>query len=528
MNTGWRKLIAGAQAAINALIGNTRGSTLAMCAAAVIPLLLIVGSGLDMSRAYMAKLRLQQACDAGSLAGRRVMQNDTLNSTVTTEANKFFNFNFPQGAFQTATFTPSITKPATGVIRITASTTIPTSIMKIFGYSTLPLSVDCKAEQHFINTDVMLVLDNTGSMNCTPGSSSTCSSSSEQTGSKMDGMRDAVLALYDQLASVQTQLEAAGMRLRYGIVPYSSVVNVGKDIYGLNSAYINTTGNYWQRGSCASTNRYGQCTSYNYTQTSVPHNATWMNSSWTGCIEERATDSSIQDGDSLTIPSGAHDLLIDEMPTSTATRWNVWDSSATSTDFDWPNCNSSQRIKRLQAWTRTNLQTYLNNLSANGGTMSDIGVIWGGRLLSANGIFSADNPNTYNGMGVNRFLIVMTDGAITAYSNYYGAYGIENKDHRILGPSYPCSANGAECTTDSHVHRQRFSMACNAIKAQNVSIWVIGFGQSFTGSATSDDTNALSGCASNSAQVAYITDSATLISKFTQIGQTIGALRLSQ
>src|SRR5579872_1135274 len=146
MNTGWRKLIASARAGLGALCRNTRGSTLAICTAAVIPLLLLMGSGLDMSSAYMANLRLQQACAAGSLAGRRVMQADTLDATVTNEANKFFNFNFPQGAFQTAAFTPSITKPATGVVRITASTTIPTSIMKIFGYTTLPLSVDCKAE----------------------------------------------------------------------------------------------------------------------------------------------------------------------------------------------------------------------------------------------------------------------------------------------------------------------------------------------------------------------------------------------
>src|ERR1700730_15984892 len=102
MNTGWRRLIGGAPAWLRALRSDARGSTLAICAAAIIPLLLLMGSGLDMSRAYMAKLRLQQACDAGSLAGRRVMQADTLNATVTNEATKFFNFNFPQGAFQTA------------------------------------------------------------------------------------------------------------------------------------------------------------------------------------------------------------------------------------------------------------------------------------------------------------------------------------------------------------------------------------------------------------------------------------------
>ena len=52
----------------------------------LVPLAAMIGSGVDMSRAYMAKTRLQSACDAAALAGRRVMQNDTMTTTVTNEA----------------------------------------------------------------------------------------------------------------------------------------------------------------------------------------------------------------------------------------------------------------------------------------------------------------------------------------------------------------------------------------------------------------------------------------------------------
>ena len=47
---------------------NQAGNTLAMVAAAVIPLAGLIGGGVDMSRAYMVRARMQQACDAAALA----------------------------------------------------------------------------------------------------------------------------------------------------------------------------------------------------------------------------------------------------------------------------------------------------------------------------------------------------------------------------------------------------------------------------------------------------------------------------
>lgn len=207
---------------------DARGNTLAIVGAALVPLTAMIGSGVDMSRAYMAKTRLQSACDAAALAGRRVMQNDTLNQAVIDEARRFFNFNFNQGLYGTAAFTPTVTRPSAGTVRVTASTTIPTTIMRMFGFTTLPLNVTCDASLNFVNTDVMLVLDVTGSMDWDVNGNTTWDDSQR----RITALRDAVMALYDELAPVQTQLEANGLRLRYGIVPYSSTVNVGRLITG--------------------------------------------------------------------------------------------------------------------------------------------------------------------------------------------------------------------------------------------------------------------------------------------------------
>ena len=225
------------------LLRDVRGNALAIVAAALFPLTAIIGSGVDMSRAYMAKTRLQSACDAAALAGRRVMQNDTLNQNVTDEARRFFAFNFPQGLYNTSSFTPVVTRPSQGTVRVSASTNIPTTIMRMFGFTTLPLDATCDAALNFVNTDIMLVLDVTGSMDRDINGNYTNANSQK----KITALRDAVMALYDELRPVQTQLESNGLRLRYGVVPYSTTVNVGSLIRDVNPDYLASSVSYQTR-----------------------------------------------------------------------------------------------------------------------------------------------------------------------------------------------------------------------------------------------------------------------------------------
>ena len=105
------------------LARSQKGNVVAIVAAAIIPLAALIGGGLDMGRAYMARARMQQACDAAALAGRRAMTTSSMTAANITEARKFFDFNFPQGTFQAATFTPVIrSKPGeTPTVQVTAS-----------------------------------------------------------------------------------------------------------------------------------------------------------------------------------------------------------------------------------------------------------------------------------------------------------------------------------------------------------------------------------------------------------------------
>ena len=56
---------------LSRLAANRAGNTLPIVAAALAPLLALVGGGVDLGRSYLSEARLQQACDAGVLAARK-------------------------------------------------------------------------------------------------------------------------------------------------------------------------------------------------------------------------------------------------------------------------------------------------------------------------------------------------------------------------------------------------------------------------------------------------------------------------
>ena len=205
-------------------------NVLAIMGIGLIPLTLMVGSAVDLSRAYMTKTRMQSACDAASLAARRVMTNDTFTTEVDTTGKEFFAFNFERGTYGTSLITPVVSRPQAGIVRVDASTAMPTVLMNMFGFGTIDLDVTCEASLNFVNTDIVMVLDVTGSMANSVGGTP-----------KIDALQDAVMALYDELTPIQTQLQSQGLRLRYGIVPYSSTVNVGRLLYERNAGHLRSS-----------------------------------------------------------------------------------------------------------------------------------------------------------------------------------------------------------------------------------------------------------------------------------------------
>jgi hypothetical protein len=220
------------------LARNQNGNILAMTAAAVIPMMGLVGGALDGARIYTVKSRLQAACDAGALAGRRVMGSGRWidnNGRPNDIAVKTFDLNFAQNFFgsenRIRTFGES-----DGTVTGSASADVPMTLMRIFGIPTKTVSVSCEGQMRIPNTDVMFVLDNSGSMDQVI--------SGDTTGlKKMAGLQRAIRCFYEALARENidavspadcgTTSDPAGdlstqVQLRFGFVNYDNMVNVGK------------------------------------------------------------------------------------------------------------------------------------------------------------------------------------------------------------------------------------------------------------------------------------------------------------
>ncbi len=224
--------VTSARAIMSALARDKRGNTLAIVAASLIPLAGMVGGGVDLSRMYIVKTRLQHACDAGALAGRKQMGGGTWaynNNAANTAALRFFDANIQASPYGASTITRSFTESA-GKVSGVASATLPMTLMRVLGKTTETLSVTCDAEMRLPNTDVMFVLDTTGSM------ASKAVNTDSQT--KMEALKSSVKCFFEIVARLDTEENcttgtptggtSASVQVRFGFMPYATNVNVGK------------------------------------------------------------------------------------------------------------------------------------------------------------------------------------------------------------------------------------------------------------------------------------------------------------
>jgi len=260
-------------------------------------------------------------------------------------------------------------------------------------------------------------------------------------------------------------------------------------------------------------------------------NGASVNYTWGGCIEERST-SNTADFSYSTIsgmsPSSALDVDIDSAPTGDAkTKWGpLWPEisyrRAGSNSSTWTRNTTTEgasagtycpaEAKLLAEMNQSSFNTYANSLTAVGGTYLDIGMIWGGRLLSPDGIFQdVVNEAPTNGGEVARHIIFMTDGQMDTSNYVPTAWGMDWWDLRV-------TSNGSEDTANAR-HNSRFLAVCEAIKAKGIRVWVIAF--------TSGMSTNLKTCASDDSS--YIATNATdLNTAFQEIAKQVGELRITE
>jgi Flp pilus assembly protein TadG len=514
---------------------DARGNTLAICAAAIIPLTAVIGSALDLSDAYMTRQRLQNACDASVLAARQYMKGGDFNDDVTTEANKFFDFNFPAGTSNVSDLDFTIEQDADKDTQLNgaASAKVPTTLMRIFGYRNIPIQVSCDATRDMGHNDVMLVLDVTGSMADAPSSGGA---------SKISRLREGAMGLYEALDSDD------GSITRYGIVPYSHTVNIArslmnKDILSDQPYVQYPTTTCDKNGKNCTTSNTISLKTVNINQSSwnlgngmgnSGGNTENFRTSGNGCIEERP---SVGESFSFTGPFRIDGTITrDDVDTRAGNAGNQPElqfgrydppahtntGSATSGGVkfysiakNWVQTGCPSEATTLRTYDSEDaFQTAINNATARvtGGTYHDIGMLWGLRFISRTGFFADDNPTERDGIPVNQHIVFMTDGKLDTGDLLYSAYGIQRYEKRVQG----CSSGSSGCNA---MHIARFKAACALAKSMGITVWVIALDVT--------DTGDIKDCAT-SADHFYTSDGSDLEQVFEKIGQGIGNLRLTK
>ncbi len=568
------------------LLRSQQGNVAVITAAMIIPLIGLVGGGVDYSRFFLVKARLQQACDAGSLAGRKAMvTQETFNNQSERTATDFFDSNFETGLFGSYDLERNFTETG-GVVTGTASVKIDNTLLRIFEMEDFEVSTSCQSQLDAGSADIMFVLDTTGSMTTTDGGGGA---------TRMAGLRAAVV-------DFSTEVEASsapGSVIRYGFVPYSSNVNVGgllqrdwlsdnvrvqgrvatprvvteavdqggwqrqctgsgwrrtcRDVWVSNWQNVTRTIPEWRyqpvvysntglrgnNGGFASPNAMSLTVQNGNYSGNLPTNRTVR---WNGCIEEAQTQE-ITDFNNPPDLDDLPDMDIHHVPTAgdEDTQWKMqvrdlyyyrairidgggnlvggWDiNNVTSQNnfvrFSDLNSTGSAAAcptaaRALATMTTANVQTYANSLNPVGGTYHDIGLVWGGRMLSRTGIqaanFTASAP---------RHMIFMTDGITSPNELIISAYGMEPLDRR----------RGAY--TDATMTAQingRIDMICDQIRNDGIQLWVVAFGSEVLGDTNTQ--NRLRACASPDSYF-EAANNAALRTTFKTIASRVADLRL--
>ena len=186
-----------------------RGVIAVLFAILILPLMTVMAIAIDVSQFLVMKQQLRSALDAAALD---IAQQPTLSdAAATSEVQAFITANYPAlsviGRLQSVT----VTRATTSVV-ITATASMNTNFLQIIGYSTLGVTVSSQSSATLNKLEVVLVLDNTGSMSNTYGSMS-----------GIDGLKTAATTLVNTLFASDPTLQY----VKVGIVPFTATVNVG-------------------------------------------------------------------------------------------------------------------------------------------------------------------------------------------------------------------------------------------------------------------------------------------------------------
>ena len=521
------------------------GSVATIFAVSLVPVLIAAGIGLDLTRALASRSNLQDALDATALALAHLPPS-TPQATLDARARTWLNANLTDGA---AMSSPSLTVTLSkGQVVLDASAKVTTTLAAIAGYKEIPIAAHSTVKWGLGRVEVVMVLDNTGSM----------------AGTKLSRLKSAARTLVETL---EDQVAADDPNtLKVGLVPFSTTVRLSASSSELNS-YRTAP---WMTGVMPT--QYGDDLFTNDAGaklTNVNRFSTFsaIGQSWAGCVETRPAPYDVQDtapssgtpatlfvpyfapdepdsramkksGSGNSYYSSENDYLDDERSDAQAqakvgsnqlARWRYmqgysgkYDEAVSSSHINagrGPNAGCTmQPLLRLT----TNMTTVKNRISAMtavGNTNIPVGLVWGWRLLSPNLPFSDGAP--YSAAETKKFLVLLTDGdnvygdSDNPSNSLYTALGYAWQS-RLAGITVNASQSSRESAMDA-----RMGVLCGNIKNAGITVYVVRIDVSGKAPAS------LSGCASSEDKF-YDIDSSGLADAFANIAGSIGKLRIAQ
>ncbi|MEL6374536.1 MAG: vWA domain-containing protein [Pseudomonadota bacterium] len=512
------------------------GATAVVMAIGLTLILLTAALAVDYTRAGNERTRLQLALDSAALAASDWLGLPDQDTKGKATARAFFKANGTRlevGDLKTVKLDADA-----GEVTVTGGGSLPATLLRGLNINSIDFSARSKVAKGDGSVEVVLVLDNSGSM----------------AGQPIADLRTAAIDLVSVIFAGSEGTE----KVRAGVVPFAGAVNIGNGYAGEPWMDTQALSPVHHENFSPNLNRFSL-----FSQLGVP---------WRGCVEARPAPYDTNDAAATTgtpatlfVPLAAPD---EPDPNNAAGRtyYNNYLNDAggrcaplqrTCTSYsrrgncrNWvtqtlPASQAQERVCKYDGGnastvsaygtqlgpnflcdtqailpltsTKASIETAINAMVARGGTNIAQGVVWGWRALSPAAPFTEGLP--YDTPKHKKYLVLMSDGANwhghidNHNASWYTAYGYASKNR--LG--------NARSTADLRAAlNARTAQACANAKAAGITIFTVAFN-------LTDETtlNLLKGCASAPDQALVANGGASLTASFKQIAREISKLRVA-
>jgi len=450
---------------------NQDGNFAMIFALVSLPIMLGVGAAMDYSGVSREQGRLQNTLDAAILAVGTDF-NTMKKSEIRALMKDYLKSNLPPNEYRQIKKLNINLDKRKNSLTATAKGKSDTSFMMLAGIDKLEYDAASQIKSGSGGAEIVLVLDNTASMNQE---------------NKLDDLKSAANAFTDAVMP-----SADGGIVKIGIVPFSNHVNVGlsrrneswlqvdADSTTTDPNHCSMKRDLISESNCRNATGYSDGVPYTYQQCDRTYGDPYevceprtTSLTWNGCVGSRKEPLNLEDRryGAVKVPG----LM---------------------------NVSCGSEITPLTN-KKSTITGDISAMNGNGSTYIPSGLTWGMRLLSDNAPFSeAVSKSRAAKRQIRKFLILMTDGDNTA-----SAQLPDNPKH---WGSDTVQAN--EWTT----------IACNNIKAEDISVYTITFGTLLPQTKT-----LIEDCATSSGQYFHAESGKELKKAFEDIRKQIMDLHLS-